>query len=193
MVFSIFGAQDAPLADLVAVAQTDPNSDSIAMNEILGRFELKAQRLARDLTADTHLQQDIANAARYAVVMAVRAHDLTIPGFASYVVRTMRGEAHRAFGRAICQDEVAVADDAEVWTSPTAPQPSLVVECDLAMLTVNLSAEQRVLVFARYVEDAQLTEIAANTGTSVSALSHRFKTIHRVVRSEIVQHAAVAA
>jgi DNA-directed RNA polymerase specialized sigma24 family protein len=181
--FSRFWAQDAPLADLVAAAQADPNSDSTVMNEIVSRFELKAQRLARDLTTDIHLQQDIANAARYAVVVAVRAHDLTVPGFTAYVVRTMRGEARRAFGNAICQDEVAVADDAELWTKPTTPQPSLVVESDLALLAVNLSVEQRVLVFARYVEDAQLAQVAAEVGTSVSALSHRFKTIHQAIRS----------
>jgi len=191
--FSISGAQNAPLADLVAAAQADPNSDSIAMNEIVSRFELKAQRLARDRTTDLHLQRDIANAARYAVVMAVRAHNLTMPGFAAYVVRTMAGESRRAFGRAVCQDEVAVADDAELWIRPSMPQPSSAIESDLGLLAAHLSDEQRVLVFARYVRDADLAQIATEAGTSVSAVSHRIKTIHRVIRSEIDQRMKVAA
>ena len=193
MGFSISGAQNAPLADLVAAAQADPNSDSIAMNEIVSRFELKAQRLARDRTTDLHLQRDIANAARYAVVMAVRAHNLTMPGFAAYVVRTMAGESRRAFGRAVCQDEVAVADDAELWIRPSMPQPSSAIESDLGLLAAHLSDEQRVLVFARYVRDADLAQIATEAGTSVSAVSHRIKTIHRVIRSEIDQRMKVAA
>jgi RNA polymerase sigma factor (sigma-70 family) len=193
--FSISGARSASLDELVAAAQAESDSNSIAMCEIVRRFEPATRRLARSLTPDTWVQDDIANAARYAVVMAVRAHDRSMPGFPSYVMRTMRGEASRAFGRAIREAEANTDRDAVVWDLERhrVYQPTVQAETDLALLTKDLSDEQRHLVFGRYVQDKQLADIAETAGGTVSAVSYRLKTIHRVVRAGIEQRRAVAA
>jgi len=186
------GVHDAPLTDLVVAAQADASSDSVAMNEIVRRFEVKASVIARALTPDIHLQQDVANAALYAVVMAVRAHDPAVHGFAAYVVRTMRGAALRAFARLSHAGEISTAADAEVWATQKAPEVSSAVDGDLKILTADLSTEQRSLIFARYVEDVQIIDLARLAGTSKSALSHRFSTIHRTVRSTVGQRLVTA-
>ena len=173
---------EASTEELVAAAQADTSNNSVAMNEIVRRFDGRAVGLAAFVASDYHLRQDIANAARWGVVMAVRAHTPGTPGFASYVVRTMRGEAYRAVARNTAENEKAYADDAAVWQRQEAPEALSVVDTDLDLLTVDLSIEQRELVRERYIEQAGVGEIAAVRGTSVSAVSQRFKTIHKIVQ-----------
>jgi len=192
--FSHFTATEESMDDLVEVAQADISNDSIAMGEIVRRFDGKALKIAKFATNDYHLGQDIANAARWGVVMAVRAHTPGKPGFASYVEQTMRGEAYRAFSRNTSKNEIVVADEAAIWTSePTFREDASVVETNLAMLTQGLTTEQRRLVDVHYGQGYGVSEIAFDVGTSVSAVSQRFKTIHRIVGITAVELGISAA
>jgi RNA polymerase sigma factor (sigma-70 family) len=175
-------AADASLEELVEAAKAEDSNDSVAMNELVRRFEPKALSLASFLSKDYHLQQDIANAARYGVVMAVRAHTSGTPGVASYIATTMRGEAYRAIGRNTEDHETVKAIDSPVWTtSRNVVQDTTVVDTDLGLITEDLSVEQRSLVLKRYVIGNSVSDIAKDAGTSVSAISQRFKTVHKIV------------
>ncbi|MCW2670305.1 MAG: polymerase sigma factor, sigma-70 family [Frankiales bacterium] len=189
-----FQAAEASLEDLVAAAQADPNNDSIAMNEIVRRFEPKALSLASFITSDRHLQQDVANASRWGVVLAVRAHKSGTAGIAAYIATTMRGEAYRSIGRNVDERVTTVSSDAPVWADDDmAVEVTSVVESDLALLTAGLDDAQRALVFDRYVACDSVTEIATAHGTSVSAVSQRLKTIHGKVEGVAVRFRIKAA
>jgi RNA polymerase sigma factor (sigma-70 family) len=177
-----FWAADASLEDLVDAAKADPSNSSIAMNEIVVRFDPLAKKLASLLTRDYHLQQDIANDARYGAVLAVRAHKPGTPGLAAYIKVTMRGEAHRAIGRNTEEHETVKADDSPVWTGTrNLVEEASVIDSDLGLITEDLSGDQRVLVLKRYIIGDSMSDIAHEAGTSVSATSQRFKTIHKIV------------
>jgi DNA-directed RNA polymerase specialized sigma24 family protein len=175
-------AAEASLEELVQAAQADTSNDTVAMGEIVRRFEPKALSLASFVTKDYHLQQDVANAARLGVVTAVRAHTAGTPGVAAYVAMTMRGEAYRAIGRNTEKGATVNPVDSPVWISDrNHVVEESVVDSDLGLLAQDLSIEQRSLVFARYVIGDSLGDIATEAGTSVSAISQRFKTIHKSV------------
>lgn len=175
-------AAEATLEELVEAAKAEDGSNGVAMNEIVRRFEPKALQLASFLTKDYHLQQDIANAARYGVVMAVRAHKSGTAGVAAYIAMTMRGEAYRAVGRNTEERETVKAAESPVWTGTRhILEETTVVDTDLGLMTQDLSVDQRNLVLQRYVIGDSVSDIAADAGTSVSAISQRFKTVHRTV------------
>jgi DNA-directed RNA polymerase specialized sigma24 family protein len=175
-------AMDACLEDLVEAAKTEDGNDSVAMNEIVRRFDPKALSLASRLTMDLYLQQDIANAARYGVVSAVRAHTSGTPGVAAYIATTMRGEACRAIGRNTADGEKVKPSDSPVWTNTRdVVFASTVVDTDFGLMTRHLSDDQRRLVLKRYVIGDRVSDIAEDAGTSVSAISQRFKTVHKIV------------
>jgi DNA-directed RNA polymerase specialized sigma24 family protein len=175
-------AADATLEDLVEAAKAELPIDNVAMNEIVRRFEPKALALASFLTSDYHLQQDVANAARYGVVLAVRAHRSGTLGVAAYIATTMRGEAHRAIGRNTEPRETVKPGDSPVWTdSRNVIDESTLVDTDLGLITRDLTVEQRVLVLKRYIIGVSVSDIAMDAGTSVSAISQRFKTVHKIV------------
>lgn len=178
--------RDASNDELIAVAQADPRNDSTAMNEMVRRFEGKALKIANGLTGDTHLRQDAANAARWGVVKAVRAHRRGVPGFPSYVELTMRGEASRACARAYDRGEIPIECDSTVWHVAAPVHDGIsALESELALLLKGLSHEQRGLTWARYAHGYGTSELAAGLGISVSAVSQRFKTIHRLVRDNV--------
>jgi DNA-directed RNA polymerase specialized sigma24 family protein len=175
-------AADATLEDLVEAAKAKDGNDSVAMNEIVRRFEPKALNLASFLSKDYHLQQDIANAARYGVVMAVRAHTSGTPGVAAYIATTMRGEAYRAIDRNTEDHETVKPIDSPLWTSTrNVVEETTVVDTDLGLITQDLSVGQRSLVLKRYIIGDTVSDIATDAGTSVSAISQRFKTVHKIV------------
>jgi|GEM_PF-5166126 len=176
-------AAEAALEELVDAAQADTSNDSVAMTEIIRRFEPKAKQLASFVTKDYHLQQDVANGARWGVVMAVRAHTPNTPGVAAYIATTMRGEAYRAIGRNTDARAVVKPDDSPVWTSDAClVEKESVVNTNLGLLTQDLSTDQRGLVFKRYIMGDTMSDIADEARTSVSATSQRFKTVHKIVR-----------
>jgi len=187
-------AADAALEALVEAAKAQDSNDSIAMNEIVRRFEPKALKLASLLSMDYHLQQDIANAARYAVVMAVRAHKSGTPGVAAYIATTMRGAAYRAIDRNTAERETVKPTDSPVWTSTrNLVEDTTVVDTDLRLITQDLSVEQRGLVLKRYIIGASASDIAKDAGTSVSAISQRFKTLHKIVEETAVSYGLAAS
>ena len=191
-----FWAQNASNDELIAAAQADPSNDSVAMNEMVRRFEGKAVKIASGLTGDVHARQDAANAARLGVMMAVRAHKQGTHGFPSYADLTMRGEAGRALGRAsFGRNEIVVECEAPVWHKvPAATSQSVsLLESDLGLLLKDLTRDQRHLVLARYAEGYGVSEIASGLGTSVSAVSQRFNTIHKAVRERAVAGGVRAA
>ena len=93
-----FECSRAELQGLLENAQSEPQDDSPAMNEIVRRFEGLAQKIARSLTADEFLQGDLANEARIALVKAVRRHDSSQPTFPAFARLYMRGAAIRELG-----------------------------------------------------------------------------------------------
>jgi DNA-directed RNA polymerase specialized sigma24 family protein len=173
-------AAEAALEELVEAAKAEESDDSVAMNEIVRRFEPKALKLASFVSKDHHLRPDVANAARYGVVAAVRAHTAGTPGVAAYIAMTMRGEAYRALGRNSEDHETVMPIESPVWTRNVV-EDTTVLDTDLGLMTQDLSVGQRSLVLKRYVIGDSVSDIATDAGTSVSAISQRFKTVHKIV------------
>ena len=93
------GLGDRQLDELITEAQGDPNNDSLAMGEIVRRFDRLAVKVASRLTGDSYLRDELANSARVALMAAVRRHDTSWPGFPAYARTFMRGAALRAWKR----------------------------------------------------------------------------------------------
>src|SRR2546428_6682510 len=108
----LFNLSTAPLATLVRNVQN--NSDDSVLHEIVHRFEPFARSLSRSLTNCPHLQQDLQNAARYALVQAVQAHDGRQYGFSAYAARYMRGAVLRRY-RTLFQTEQPESSDSVVF------------------------------------------------------------------------------
>lgn len=189
---------------LIHAAQAAQTDDSPAMNEIVRRFEGKAQSIGHSLTRCPDLQQDLANAARLGVVKAVRAHALGRPGFPAYAEKYMRGAALREMTRWVQDDEmvsVIPIDDPETLddnvveasleeTVADALCPWGDGQINATILAFPLA--RRSLMEERYIEDLPLEEIARRSGTSVPAVSQRLATAHRHLLAAI-QSESVAA
>lgn len=181
----------ATLSTLIGAAQAVPADDSREMNEIVRRFEPLTRRLARGMTASRRdLYDDVANACRVALVRAVRRHDLGRAGFPAYAERYMRGAGLRELAEWRRDDDKNMGgvslDDRE---APLAPDFAGAVADELApwgdgvvaAVVRDLSPAQQTIVTLRYVYDAPLEAISGASGTSVSAVSQRLRTIHRVI------------
>jgi RNA polymerase sigma factor (sigma-70 family) len=175
---------------LLRNAQASDLDDTFAMNEITRRFEPLADRLARRATKNPTLQEDLQNAARLALVRAVRRHDLDRAGFPAYAQFYMRGAVNREHQRwlpslpqevqGLAPDPLSVeegADVAQIVEERLAPWG----DGDVATAMAGLSPTQRRIVAMRYIEDAPLERIAEVTGTSCSAVSQRIATVHRSI------------
>jgi len=180
-----FSIQRASLPELIEAAQYTDLDDSRAMNEIVRRFEPMTRRLSRTMATCPYLQEDLANAARYGLVRAVRRHDHRAAGFSAYAERFMKGAAFRERQRqqvtaAVDIDAVhlQLADPADA-ESAMLDQLSPWGDGPISDAIGGLSTEQQELVAQRYLEDGQLEEIAAASGTTVSAVSQRLATVHR--------------
>jgi|SRR5579884_2414807 len=182
-----YNVSTAPLATLVRNAQH--NSDDAEINEIVLRFEALARSLSRSLTNCPHLQQDLQNAARYALVQAVRAHDGREYGFSAYAARYMRGAVLRRY-RALSPTEQPAPTDSIVYDKLRSPDVAdAVIETSspwgdgvVAGVIADMKPDQLRIAILRYVEDASLAEIATETETSVPAVSQRLATIRRTVK-----------
>lgn len=176
------------LTTLITDAQSLEADDSPAMNEILRRFQGLAARVAQRLTNDTSLRGDLANAALYGLVRAVRKHDGRVEGFIAYASKYMRGAALRELARMVPdtdsdlflvpfaehQDEGATEEINDLIDLKLCPWGTGII----AMVIEDLTDGQRRIVTLRYVDDQPLAQIAAVTGTTVSAVSQRLSTIH---------------
>ncbi len=176
----VYGASSAPLEVVLTAARSASSDDSEAMNELIQRYEPLVRKIASNLTADPHLQDDARNGARLGVVRAVRAHDGRAAGFISFMTFYMRGEARRAIERCRIQD-LPVSPD-------MLPEPAQQAEAPAdrtAVIVAALSEPQRKLVVGRYVEDRTMRDLATEAGTSVAAVSQRLKTIHRILEPQM--------
>jgi RNA polymerase sigma factor (sigma-70 family) len=175
---------------LVVVAQADPADNSTAMNEILRRFERLARKLGVEVARDASMQDDCANAALIDLVRAVRRHKPGTPGFPSYARISMRFAARRRAQalRDYTARHVPVDPDAGFFsalvTDNARPSASWDTE-RVASAVRDLRPAQQKLIERRYFEDASLGEIANEAGTSVSAVSQRLATVHRVLRESL--------
>ncbi len=180
----------AGLDFLLRKAQASDLDDTFAMNEIVRRFEPLADRLAKRATKNSTLQEDLRNAARLALVRAVRRHDLDRAGFPAYAEFYMRGAVNREHQhwlpplpeevQGLAPEPASAkegADVAEVVEERLAPWG----DGDVATAMAGLNPSQRRIAVMRYIEDAPLERIAEATGTSCSAVSQRIATVHRSI------------
>lgn len=190
MGFLLYGLTTARLDDVIAAAQASEPDDSPAMNEVVRRFNGLAMRLARTASDSPEQRDELANAARAALVRAVRNHDPRRAGFPSYATHYMRGAVLRACRASVVAPvgiTVHPIDDLHVEPSDDGFEDAVVDELapwgdgPVAEVVASLTPEQRQIANMRYVDTAPLTDIAAATGTTVSAVSQRLSTIHRTV------------
>jgi RNA polymerase sigma factor (sigma-70 family) len=169
------------LDQLLAEAQHEPGGR--AMDEIMRRFEPLTRKIARSMSSNLTMQDDLMNEARLALFLAVGRHDLSRAGFPRYAEVTMRGAAlrwsqgwsKRDASRLEDVDEPAAAEPAdEDWAG------GLVAE-----IVRSLPDRQRHLLEARYVDDAGLATIAKADGVSESAVSQRLRTACNAVLSRL--------
>ncbi len=191
MGLSHFRLQHALLPDLVVQAQAASHDDTPEMIEIIRRFDRLAVRLARILTADPDLQQDLANNARFALTRAVRRHNPAVAGFPAYAKTFMRWAArrtlqqHSSMGTTDVDVVVVDLDNPAFEPFVAAPRVGESIDgwgdCDVAAAVGSLPVAQRDLLEQRYIEDAALKEIAGRSETTVSAVGQRLKTAQRAV------------
>jgi DNA-directed RNA polymerase specialized sigma subunit len=177
------------LGGLLRAAQADEDDDSPAMNQIIRRFRFLAKKLARTADAPVHMLDDLENAALLALVTAVRNHDSGRFGFASYARIYMGGAVLREYHRLLPPKGVTVtATPLEFAADPPQPEDEDVLDRlapwggeRLAGVVAQLPRRQCRLLTRRYVDDEEVASIAADGGTSVSAVSQRLGTTHKRV------------
>jgi RNA polymerase sigma factor (sigma-70 family) len=168
---------EASLEDLITAAQADPSNDSGAMKELLARFEPLAHKIGRGTAFTRDTRDDAINAARWGLVLAVRAHKAGTAGFPAFAKLYMRGEATRRSRALVDPRCTPTADLAALDTARDISERGETLEFGA---TVSLLAPaQRELVVRRYVDDEPLLQIASDLGVTVSAVSQRLGTIHK--------------
>lgn len=186
--------QLADLEDLITGAKSNTSNDSPEMNEIIRRFDDHAKAVAFKITRDCHLREDLANAARMGVVMAVRNHTVGQAGFPSYARAYMIGAAKRELGhwtRSGLPEEIhQVGLDEEIDADalfrihddlpPTADRTWGTAHTSKAIATVK--TEQQELLHLRFIEDMTMGDIADTAGITESAISQRLVTVLKAVR-----------
>jgi DNA-directed RNA polymerase specialized sigma subunit len=175
------------LPELISEAQAQ--ADGPAIRELLRRFEPLTKSLGRKLAAGRSYRDDIESAARFALVRAATRHRGSSGTFPGYAKRYMSGAALRELQRwslpadwSHCQ--LDAVDPAVLPTAPAVDErPDLLGfgEGPLSSVMRQLRPEQQTLLARRYVEDAMLSEIAADHSITVSAISQRLDTAHRAV------------
>jgi len=186
--------RSAHLADLIVAAQSDEHDDSPAMNEIIRRFDNKARRIASTVCFRAADRDDVANAARIALVGAVRGHDVTRDGFATYANVFMTGAARRESKRLASAPETylenavlaaAINDQQRHAVGDMTPACLDWGSGRIGKIVANLPPRQRELVDVRYVQDLDLVRIAQLHGSSVSAVSQRLKTAQKHISRQM--------
>lgn len=198
---SYLACRRADLQGLLENAQSEPSDDSLAMNEIVRRFEDLAQKISRSLTADEFLQEDLADEARIALVRAVRRHDASRPTFPAFAQIYMRGAAIRELGlwsqassetdETPLQIPLEMTDVAERLSVADQAEEEVLVqlapwgEGRAAEVIEGLDEPRLHLLKLRYLKDAPLATIADDAEVSVSAISQRLDTIHRRIETAL--------
>jgi DNA-directed RNA polymerase specialized sigma24 family protein len=192
MGFSYLQLQSLGLTDLIAAAQADDKDDSPAIDEIIRRFDDKSRRIAQAVCLRVADREDVANAARLALVRAVRRHRTDEVGFTAYAVTFMTGAARRESERLALPRETFVPGPDLVLLADHLP-PALHLANNgpdyegwgtglIAKIIASLPPRQRTLLTERYIQDLDLARIAYEHGCSVSAVSQRLGTVHRRIR-----------
>jgi RNA polymerase sigma factor (sigma-70 family) len=174
------------------------------MNEIIRRFDGKVRQIACSVCLRHGDRDDVAVAARLALVRAVRLHQSDRGAFTSYATIYMTGAARRESKRLACPREAHL------------PSPDFVEVCERTSLVLNvvpetsankldwgvglvadviegMSPRQQELLAERYIDDLDLEGIARLHGSSVSAVSQRLKTAHSHIRAMLPSAARRAA
>lgn len=189
-----FFPSDLSLDDLIRTAQADPADNSTAMAEILQRFSGMVTATADSVTAEWNARQDAAQGARLGLVKAVRKHTVGTAGFISYARRYMRTEAVRTnmamTSKAPKPDQdfpehsVRPGVRRQTWTAPESK--AFTIES----ISAVLNPTQATILCDRYVHDREMSDIARELGVSVSAISQRLRTIHKVLMPVLAEAAA---
>jgi RNA polymerase sigma factor (sigma-70 family) len=186
------GRSRVGLEYLIRKAQSSDLDDTAAMNEIIRRFEPLADRLANTTTSDKALREDLRNAARLALVRAVRRHDLRREGFPAFAGLYMRGAVNREQQRWLPPVEPGAGSPAPERESLEDDTAEIVIDRlepwgngEIAAAVEELTPSQRRIATLRYRGDAALEQIACVVGTSESTVSRRLSTIHRVITGSI--------
>lgn len=187
MGFSVKHHERAPLEELLEAARSEGPDDTLAMGEILRRFEGLAIRTGQSIRAPQHLRDDLINAARTGLVSAVRHHDGRA-GFPAFAKKYMRGAALRELDRWIVPETTAVEGLDELGSARG--RPSELEEVDdrlapwgagaIASVIEQMDSDQMKIVDLRYRRDLPVKAIATIVGTSAPAVSQRLATIHRI-------------
>lgn len=183
-------ASRVSLDGLIEAAQFSDLDDTPAMNEIIRRFQPLARRLARQTTKSEHLHDDLMNAARIALVKAVRRHNPQQVGFPAFAETYMRGAARREYQRwlpPVTENDGNSGSPFEPLMDEEDPADIVIYrfapwgDAAVAAAMDKLSPAQQRITHLRYVEDASLERIAGESGTTSSAVSQRLSTIHRAL------------
>lgn len=182
---------EADLGDLITEAQTLGQTDDRAITEIVRRFEGLTKKIGRQVANGRTYRADVENAARFALTRAVYRHRGETRTFPAYARLYMTGDARREIGQWLQPDDLSVVelDEAKPKDVITiVPIEELADQAgwgsgDTADVITTLDQGRQRLLRRRYIDDADLATIAAEAGTSVSAISQRLSTIHRQLRS----------
>jgi DNA-directed RNA polymerase specialized sigma subunit len=181
---------EADLGDLITEAQTFGQADERAITKIVWRFEGLTRKIGRQVANGRPYRADVENAARFGLTRAVYRHRGNTRTFAAYARLYMTGAARQEVGRWLEPDDCSPV---ELDDAKPKDLMSIVPVDELAdhggwgsgdtadAITMLDEGRQRLLV-RRYIDDADLTTIATEAGTSVSAISQRLSTIHRHLR-----------
>lgn len=186
----LFCFTEVPLEDLVAEAKVC-GADSRATIEIIRRFEPLTKRLGARFAAGRSHRDDVENAARYALTRAIQRHHGAIETFPAYAKRYMAGAASRELGHwlppadtaTIPIGEVAHQDMSKMIAVEASSGHAGWADGDTADVIAKLDCSRQRLLARRYITDADLAEIAAEAGTSVSAVSQRLSATRRQLRT----------
>jgi DNA-directed RNA polymerase specialized sigma subunit len=180
----------APLEELVAEAQVR-GMYSRATTEVIRQFEPLTMSLGARYAAGKPHRDDIENAARYALTQAIQRHRGPIETFPAYAKRYMTGAASRELGRWLAPAGTAIIAIADMREQDIVK--AMLVEAAwrqgdwgdgaTADIITKLDSSRQRLLARRYIADEELAEIAADAGTSVSAVSQRLSAVHRKIRA----------
>lgn len=179
-----YALSELSLDDLVARAQANHADDTDEMAEVLRRFDGAIMRIARSCATDHHLRHDAAQAARLALVKAVRAHTLGTAGFTTYAWRYMKGAAIREVA-SLQGPEIAKDPTERAWLEQRDREAVADNTFEVIDLMNVLSPEQQRVAKAHYLDGVAFSEIAAQLHISRPAVTQRFAVIHRALRTAV--------
>jgi RNA polymerase sigma factor (sigma-70 family) len=181
---------DADLGDLITEAQTLRSTNDLALTEIVRRFERLTRKIGRQIADGRPYRADVENAARLALTRAVYRHDGDTCTFPAYARLYMTGAARREVSQWLEPADWSLVELDEAKPKDLkaiVPIEELADHAgwgfgDTADIITTLDDRRQRLLTRRYIDDADLAEIATESGTSVPAVSQRLSTIHRQLR-----------